>query len=564
MIVLSGMRKLLVAVALISAAVNLLMLASPIYMLQVFDRVVTGRSLETLFFLSIIVFAALMVMGALDACRAVVLARLGDWLDRRLGGDIMAAAVDMGAQPAARSTPQPIADLAAVRQFLTSPGVGALFDAPWIPFFIAMIWYVNPLLGVIAVASAVLLAVLAFAGEILTRRTSEQAGLAAMESQTLLDTTLSNSDVVRSMGLLGGLQAHWGMLRERQSHFLLQTTSRLAILSSSSRAMRLAVQSAILGAGAYLVLDRSISPGEMIAASIILSRALAPVEVAIASWRQLISARNAWRRLGNLLRRQEQRPQQLVFPEPVGRLQLDKVVLQSGPGAEPILRNIAFDLPTGEMLGVVGSSASGKSSLGRLLVGAWWPNSGSVRLDGTELAQWDGAALGCHVGYVPQIIDLFSGTVRDNIARFSEAPLSEVIRAAELAGAHEMIQKLPQGYNSQVGNRGERLSGGQRQRIALARAVFGNPCLVVLDEPDSNLDQTGAEGLVHCLQTLKDKGVTVIIIAHRRNTLSQCDKLLWLEEGQIKAYGPAPLVIERLEGQTPKPLRVVTGKGDEK
>lgn len=556
------LHVLIAAVALMSVAVNLLLLASPLYMLQVFDRVLSGRSVETLLFLSLIVLAALLVMGALDACRSVVLARFGDWLDRRLGPDVMAASVEMAARPGATPTTAALADLAAVRQFLSSPGVGALFDAPWMPLFIALIWVLHPILGAIALGSALLLMALAVTGEIMTRRLTERAGRVGGQGHALMETTLANADLVQTMGLRDGLRDRWVAIRDAQNTDLRRTAERVGTLSSFSKALRLIVQSTILGAGAFLVLQRELSPGEMIAASIVLSRALAPVEVAIGSWRQFVSARFAWRRIVGLLQAYGRRPQGLELPAPKGRLTLDKVTVAGGRGAPPMLQGISLDLPPGEILGVMGPSGSGKSTLGRLLVGAWVPTAGTVRLDGAELAQWDRAALGAHVGYLPQSIDLFAGTVRDNIARFTDAPLDQVIAAARRAGAEETILKLPEGYETEVGMRGERLSGGQRQRIALARALFGAPCLLVLDEPDSNLDQTGNEALVAALGALRAEGVTVVVIAHRRGLLGLCDKLLWLEAGQPVAFGPARKVIERFANPGKAPLRAVSGGGE--
>lgn len=550
------------AMAAMSVAINVLVLASPLYMLQVFDRVISGRSVETLLYLSLIVLVALAAFGGLDACRAVVLTRLANWVETRLGPDVMAASVDLAARPGVPASTQPLNDLSTVRQFVGSPGTAALFDAPWVPIFVVVIALIHPMLGLVALISALLLFAMALAGELLTRRTMATAAEEAARGDTLLQAVTANVDVVRSMGLQDGLTRRWETVRARQNGLLVHVTERVAMLSSASKALRLAVQAAILGAGAFLVLERSLSPGEMIAASIILSRALAPIEIALSSWRQFVAARHAWKRLTILLARTRGAADKQALPRPSGRMHVQNVALTTAAKTPPILQGISFGVEPGEVLGIVGPSGSGKSSLGRLLVGAWHPSGGTVRLDGAELAHWDPTALGRHIGYLPQSVDLFPGTVQDNIARFSDASLQDVIAAAELAGAHDMIQHLPDGYATPVGNRGERLSGGQRQGVALARAVFGDPSVVVLDEPDLNLDQTGHGRLTACLAGLRKQGVTVVLIAHRQRALGGCDRLLWLEGGQARAFGPAETVLRHIEKTGQAPLRPVPSQGD--
>jgi PrtD family type I secretion system ABC transporter len=542
-------RRLFLMIGLLSAANNILLLAAPLYMLQVYDRVLSGRSLETLLYLSLAVIVAMTAMAGLDVCRSLILARAGDWLDRHLGPKVMAASIDMAAQPKARYSLQPLTDLSQVRQFVSSPGVNGFFDVPWMPFFILLIWLLHPLLGMVAIGGAIVLAILAYTGEVMTRKRTDDVTLATTGTQGLYEIALANADVARSMGLLGKLKTRLAGLYDHQSDLTLRNTSRIGTLTAISKAFRLAMQSGILGAGAYLVVIRELSPGEMIAASIVLSRALAPVEAAIGSWRPFVNSRRAWKRLSNLVDIASREAQGLKLPEPKGELKLSKVVLQTGPGTKPILQNITFEMPAGERLGVVGSSGSGKSSLGRILVGAWRANSGSVRLDGAELSQWDKDELGKHIGYLPQSIDLFPGTILQNISRFTDGPLEDAIEAAKLASAHEVILQLPGGYDCEVGNRGERLSGGQRQRIALARAVYGGPKLLVLDEPDSNLDQTGHEGLMKCLDALQARGVSIVLIAHRRPILERCTKLMWLRDGQLAAYGAPAKVVEHMNEQ---------------
>lgn len=543
---LSGAHVVVFAIGVISVGVNLLMLASPIYMLQIFDKVLTSRSLETLLFLTIAVGVALAVMGGLDICRSIVLARLGEWIEQRLSGPALETSLALGARPGGSASDQPLADLSAIRQFLASPGVGALFDAPLLPLFIAVIWIVHPLLGIVALVSAAILACIALASDLLTRRKTMDMAPLSTEERAQLTSMVRSADTLQTMGLKEGLMRRWSGMKSDLSQRQLSTGTTISVLGSVSKAVRLAVQAAILGTGAVLVLDRSISPGGMIACSIILSRALAPVEVGIGSWRQFVSARQAWQRLRSLLLHGAQMPKGLALPAPKGRVTFDKVAVSGPSGGEPLIRNLSFDMPSGAALGITGPSGAGKTTAARLLVGAWPPSAGTVRIDATDLQQWDRSALGRHVGFLPQGAELFPGTIRENIARFQDAPLDDVIAAARMAQAHEVIVGITGGYDAQVGLRGERLSGGQRQRVALARAVFGNPSLVVMDEPDANLDQSGHDALVQTLFELKSRGVSLVVVVHRQKLLSVCDLLLVLDRGQTVAFGSKDAVAKQL------------------
>lgn len=555
------LRSILPFLIAVSLLINILMLASPLYMLQIFDRVISGRSFETLVFLSLLVLVALLVMGGLDACRVAIFARFGDWLDRRIAGPVLDASIELAAAPGGKSSSQPMNDITAIRQFLSSPGAGAIFDAPMIPLFVAAIWILHPLLGLVAAGSALLLAVMAIANDVFTRRSSPVLTAAGVDSQSFLESGLANADVARTMGLQSRIVAHWISMRDAVSSRLLSVSTTVGVMAAVSKSLRLAVQAAILGTGAYLVLTRDITPGEMIASSILLGRALAPVETALGTWRQFVAARQAWKRLIVLLSMRQSGPQSHDLAGAKGAVALENVFLRApAPDQDPILRGVSFSLAPGESLGVIGDSAAGKSSLGRIIVGAWRPSVGAVRFDGAELDHWDPVALGRYVGYLPQSVALFPGTVRQNIARFEDVPLEDVVAAARRAGSHEMILQLPAGYDTDVGNRGERLSGGQRQRVALARALIGNPRLVVLDEPDVNLDQSGHEALLHCMSTLRSEGVTLIVIAHRRNLLSSCGKLLWLENGMTRAFGPSADVVSHIAGQKKGHLRAVAGE----
>lgn len=551
---LKSLAGVVVAVLVLSTLVNLLMLSGPLFMLQVFDRVLASRSVETLLVLSAFVLLALALLGVLDACRSVILGRFGDYVERSISGRVMGASIGLSNRPAHQATAEPIADASVIRGFFATPGAAAMFDAPWVPVFIAVIWFLHPLLGAFALASAAVLLCFALASEFLTRR---NIGGNANRAGRLADEIVTNAPTARTMGLLPALIRRWLARRSVESDTTLAMTSTLGILGAASKAIRLIVQSAVLAIGAYLVLVRELTPGQMIAASIILGRALAPVEVAIGSWRHFVQARRAWRRLCRLLRAAEQVSPGLELPRPKGVLSADKVTLLAGPNRKPLLAGISFTVLDGKTIGIVGPSGSGKTSLGQVLSGAWRADSGAVRLDGADLDQWSEDSFGRHVGYLPQRVDLYSGTVAENIARFSDAPLDAVIDAAQKAGIDDMVRSLPDGYKTEVGMCGVALSGGQRTRIGLARALFGAPRVVILDEPDASLDQPGQTSLLDCIDALKADGATVVLIAHRAAILSKCDLLLWLEGGKQLAFGTAETVRERLSATHAKPLRAV-------
>ena len=555
----------------LSLTVNLLVLASPLYMLQLFDRAVVSGSLETLGFLTLITLFALLIMGGLDWCRSHILVRVADLYERRYSADLLRASIGLSVAAAAQPTTQPLEDLGTIRRFISGRALAALIDFPWLPIFILVIWMLHEWLGWVAVGGALLLFVLALATDLLTRRLSERANLAKGGLDRLAESAVGNSDVVSALGMSEALGRRWSARQGEYSDPLMHSAARIGALVAISKASRLALQVLILGTGAWLVIERELTPGQMIAASIIFGRAMAPVESAIGSWRELISARAAWRRLKRLALHLAHQPRGDRLPRPSGELAVENLSFRPRDGAPLILSNISFRLMAGERLGIIGPSAAGKSTLARLLVGSWGPSGGSIQLDGAEYKQWDRSALGEYVGYVPQDVELFPGTVQENIARFRDIPLTEVIEAAERAGAHRMILGLSDGYRTEVGAGGALLSGGQRQRIALARAVIGTPSLVVLDEANANLDQEGEQAFLECLDQLREQGTSCVVVAHRRALLERCDKLLWLQDGKSIVYGPTARVIERLQAQsvpaaepaTESAVRTAGGGGDE-
>jgi PrtD family type I secretion system ABC transporter len=538
-------RRGLAVVAALSLFLNLLVLVSPLYMFQVFDRVLPSGHVETLVALSVVAGFALLVFGLLEVIRHQALVRISTWLDRRLAEPVLAASV--GEALAGRAIDaQALRDLAQLRAFISSEGVFPILDAPWTLAFIAVIWLLHPWLGVLALLGTVLLCALALGSEIVMRAPLAEAQERWMAAQRRSETVLRNAEVVHAMGMLPALLRRWHADNDRALEQHAQASDRGAAIIGMAKFLRLFIQIGILGLGAYLVLGGELTGGGMIAGSILLSRALAPVEQAIGAWKGLVAARASHQRLQALLRRHPEAAPALRLPAPEGHLSVERLVFTPPDGDRPILKSLEFELAAGEVLAVVGPSGSGKSTLCRLIAGIWAPASGHVRLDGAEVHTWDRADFGRHVGYLPQDVELFAGTVRDNIARMTAAPDEAVIEAARVAGAHDMILRLRAGYATEIGPQGAALSGGQRQWIGLARAMFGKPRMVVLDEPNASLDQAGEAALIDAIGRLKARGTTVILVAHRPSLLVHVDKLLVLREGAAVLFGPRDEVLPRL------------------
>jgi len=542
-----------------SMAINLLLLAAPIYMMQVYDRVLASRSIETLTMLTLMLMLAFLVMGALEFLRGRVMVGVSRWLDERLGPEVLTGDIIAALRRSGWRSSQGLRDLAVFRTFLTGPGVFPIMDAPWAPLFLAVLFLLHPLLGVIGTLGAVVLFALALANEIFTRNPLQRAGTAARNGQQQADMAVRNADVVEAMGMLPALVERWR--RMNTDVLALQATAgdRAGLISALSKTVRMALQSVILGAGAYLTIEHEASGGVMIGASIILGRALSPVEQAITAWKGLIGARSAYGRLRAQLTTTPERGLRTSLPIPEGHLDLEGVVFAPPGVKEPVIRNVSFTLDAGETVALIGPSAAGKTTLARLIVGNWQPQRGNVRIDGADLSIWEPDELGPHVGYLPQDVELFAGSVRDNIARMGDGPDEAVIDAAKKADVHEMILDLPQGYDTEIGDGGAWLSGGQRQRIGLARALYGEPRLLVLDEPSSSLDTMAENRLIETLAALKGK-TTVVLVTHRLNLLGLADKVLLLRNGAVGSFGPRDEVMARL-GRPPSdgPLRVVPG-----
>ncbi|KPM64419.1 peptidase [Pseudomonas putida] len=535
--VLFRLRRSFFALAAFSGVINVMMLTPAIYMLQVYDRALVSRNVTTLTMLTLLVIGLFMLMSALEMVRTRVLIRVGNFLDMDLNRRIFSAAFERNLSRAGGNPAQALQDLAQVRQFLTGNGLFAFFDAPWTPIYLLVCYLIHPLLGLITLIGSLILVGLAYLTEKATQKPLAEANQAALSSASYANNNLRNAEVIEAMGMLPAIGKRWfqGHLRILQMQTL--ASDRAAIISSTGRFVRITLQSVILGAGALLAIEGKITPGMMIACSILTGRALAPVEQVIAAWKQLQGSRSAWGRLNDLLHDYPQRPPSMSLQRPMGMLAVENVVAGAPGTSNSIVRGVSFSLVPGESLGIIGPSASGKSTLARLLVGVWPTQAGKVRLDGADIFTWNKAELGPWLGYLPQDVELFEGTIAENIARFAEVDSEAVIRAARSSGVHDMILRFPQGYDTRLAADGSPLSGGQKQRIALARALYGEPNLVVLDEPNANLDDVGEKALVDALAELKARGATVILISHRPNVLCAVDKVLMLRDGAVHMLG---------------------------
>jgi PrtD family type I secretion system ABC transporter len=521
-----------------SFGINALAVASPLYMMQLFDRVVSSRSFDTLIMLTIAFTGAVAAHVVLDALRGQVLVRLGVWLDDRLGPSVIVAGLRAtllsgGAGPAGEA----MRDLGTVRGFLSGPAITPLMDAPWAPLFLLLLFVLHPLLGVVGLTSCLILFGLALLNEAATKRSLQRANAAGIRSMRALEAAFRNAEVIETMGMQEGILRLWQGAGGVGKEAARVAAQRAAVIQALSKFTRIFIQSAIMGAGAWLVLEDRASPGVMFGASFLIARALAPVDNAILTWRSVVSVRLAYGRLQQLLENVPPVRKAMALPPPEGRISVERLVYTPFGAEFAILRGVSFSLEPGEILGVVGPSAAGKTTLARCLTGAWRPSAGHVRLDGADVSVWLAAEAAKHIGYLPQDVELFAGSVRENIARLGDAEPAKVIEAAKLVGLHEIIMRLPNGYDSEIGEGGVRLSGGQRQRVGLARALFGEPSLVVLDEPNASLDSEGEAALVEAIAQLKARGATVVVIAHRPSILQHADKILLLRNGVVEGFG---------------------------
>jgi ATP-binding cassette, subfamily C, bacterial len=551
-VIVDGVRAALpifATVIVFSFFINLLLFVSPLYMLQIYDRVISSRSETTLLSLTVLAAILIGVYAALETLRSRLLVRAGLVIDERIAGPVFNA-VHRGnlCQPGANHA-QSLRDVDTVREFLTGAGLIALCDAPWFPLFVFAAFLLHPWFGYIAVGATAITLSLTLLNEIATKKSLNEAGRAATTANQTAQSMSRNAEVLQAMGMLRAIKTSW--TQQHGSTLTLQAlaSDRAGAIVAGTKFFRMFMQTAILGTGAYLVIQRELSAGQMIAASILIGRAMQPIEVVVGNWKGFVAARSAFGRIRGLLSLAGVEPERMSLPRPEGALHIaDLIAAAPGHGNPPILKGVSFNLEPGEIIGVVGPSAAGKSSLARVLVGVWPALRGAVRLDGSDVSHWNSEQLGRYVGYLPQDVELFAGTVAQNIARFQEIDTESVIFAAQLAGCHNLIQGLAQGYNTQIGEGGQALSGGQRQRIGLARALYGNPSLIVLDEPNANLDAAGEEALLAAIQKLKAMRTTVAIITHKINVLAGVDKILLMADGTVQAFGTRELILPRLIG----------------
>ncbi len=552
-------RQSFVAAGIFSLFINLLMLVPSIYMLQVYDRVVTTGSHITLLMLTLVTAFLFLVMGGLDWVRSQILVRTGARFDVLLNERLFDAVFKQTLLSGNKSgSAQALSDLLNLRQFLTGAGLFAFFDAPWIPVYFTLLFIFHPSFGVFAIFSLVVLGTLTILTERMTKEELGQANRAAIESNQFVTKNLRNAEIVESMGMLANIRERWLSKHREMLALQASASNKGGLLMVLSKSFRMLSQSLALGLGALLVLEHEITPGLMIAGSILLGRALAPIDQMTGTWKGFLAAREAYGRLHNLLLNVPPAPEMMALPPPKGRIRVESAVVIPPGASAPVIKGISFELEPGSLSAVVGPSAAGKSTLARALLGIWAPRSGAIRLDGADITGWKRELLGPYIGYLPQDIELFDGTISENIARFGAIDPEKVVKAAQAAGVHEMILRLPNGYDTVIGGLGGVLSGGQMQRIGLARALYGNPVFVVLDEPNSNLDDQGELALLQALLNMKQNGTTVVVITHRVNILNIMDKIMVLQDGLIAAFGPRQEILPKLvPQQAPRPLTPV-------
>ncbi len=550
---LKACKSSFLSVGFFSFFVNALMLVPTFFMIQVSGRVVPSSSTSTLLMLTLIMTILLVTMGALEWVRSRIMVRISNRLDVMLSRDVYRAsfkrALNSGGGDA---TAQSLNDLTSLRQFFTGPGLFAFFDAPWFPIYTIVMFLFHPWFGWMTLACGVVLTALAVVNHRVTGKALATANKENVASNIVTTKTLRNAEVIESMGMLDTLMNRWAKRQRNIMMLQSEASDKGGVVSSTSKTFRTWSQSIMLAIGAYLVVTHEINPGLLMAGSLLLGRALAPIDQMIGSWKGFVGAKVQYDRLSKVMDDLNKEPERMPLPAPEGHIQVENLIV-APPGAKaPVLRSISFVTPAGSIVGIVGPSAAGKSTLVRALMGIWPPQHGVVRLDGADIASWDKQALGPYVGYLPQDIELFEGSISENIARFDNVDPEKVVQAAQMAGVHEMILMLPDGYDTVIGSDGVNLSGGQRQRIGLARAIYGNPRLIVLDEPNSNLDDVGERALGVALQKLKETGATVFIVSHRPNILTRLDRILVMSGGTISLYGERDRVIAELAAQQAK------------
>jgi len=534
--------------------INILAFVSPLYMLQIYDRVITSRNVMTLVGLTVIAVFLVLIYAALEKVRSAILVRAGILFSTCSRIRLFDAVLKGSLLQPGRGHAQALRDLDTIREFLTGVGLISFCDAPWVPIFVVGCFMLHPWYGYIATGGAVLIFIFAVANEFLTRKQLKAASSSTIVASSYASATFRNAEVLHAMGMLPGLRDRWLGRQDEGLLLQAQASDRAGHLVAASKFLRIFLQIAILGTGAYLSIEQESTPGAMIAASIIMGRALAPVELSVANWKGFIAARSAYDRIRSLFGILPEEVEKLPLPAPEGHLSVENIIAVPPGAREPVLRGISFVLRPGEVLGVLGPSAAGKSSLARVMVGVWASSHGKVRIDGAEINHWSPERLGRHIGYLPQDVELFSGSIAENIARFYDLDEDAIIAAARMAGVHDMVQALPGGYNTQIGEGGFALSGGQRQRVGLARALYGKPAYIILDEPNASLDADGEAALLSAIHQLRQEGCTVVLITHKTNILATVDKILVLAHGQVAGFGSRDEILSKLLGPRLAPV----------
>jgi PrtD family type I secretion system ABC transporter len=553
-------RTQLLMVGLFSGMANLLQLTIFLYLMQIFDRVLTTRNVNTLVYLSLIAGVAILLLAVLEYSRSQTMQRLAIWVELRVAPEGFARAIE-SVLCGHSYRMEALRDLAIYRNYVGSSAALALYDVPWVPVFLGFIFILHPMLGLVASAGAIVLFALTLLNELITSQLTKEANTAAINSQRRADSIARNAEVIDSMGMMPAVMSRWQESVAEMMTPQLRAAQRGSVLSAMAKFSRLGVQIAVLGVGAYLVLQNELTSGASMAAPFIMGRALAPVEMLIGGWKQFIQVRQAFSRLQTFLRQPRLRPPGLPLPEPTGRLSVERVSYAFPNTTSAIVKGVQFTLKPGESLAVIGPSAAGKSTLIKMLIGTLAPSAGTVRLDGADVHHWMREDFGRYVGYLPQAVELFEGTVFRNIARMGDASPEQVFAAAQLAGCHEMVMRLPLGYETEIGESGQLLSGGQRQLIGLARALFGNPKFVVLDEPNSNLDGESEKNLIGALKKLKALETTVVLVSHRPGLVQHVDLVLMMRDGAVEAFGPRTDVLNRVVARSASDNRTTTDAG---
>ncbi|ECE5745735.1 type I secretion system permease/ATPase [Salmonella enterica subsp. salamae] len=545
-------KRAFFTIGIFSAFINILMLVPSVYMLQVYDRVLLSRNEVTLLMLTLIMLGMLGMMALLEYVRSIIAIKIGRHFDMQMNTRVYTATYEANLKNnSSLDARVMLNDLINLRQFLTSSALFTFFDVPWFPIYLLVMFLFSPWLGLFALVGALVLIVLAVTNEILSGPPLSEANRLSIMSGNMAGNTLRNSEVIGSMGMLFNLRTRWFILHEKFIHNQLIASERTARLTSLTKFVRLALQSLVLGFGGWLAIDGYITPGMMIAGSILMGRTLSPIEQVINVWKNWSSAKMAYQRIVSILEKYPVNHAGMSLPPPVGNLSVENVSAIPAGSKNTVLNNVSFSIQPGDVLGIVGPSASGKSTLARLLVGVWSVNEGTVRLDNADISQWNKDELGEYIGYLPQNVGIMTGTIAENISRFNEVISEKVIEAAKLVGVHELILSFPNGYDTLIGNGGIKLSGGQTQRIGLARALYGDPSIIILDEPNASLDDAGEKALNQAIKSLQQKNKTVVLITHRANLLSTTNKILLLVDGTVQAFGPAPQILPLLV----KPLK---------